>query len=393
MSDEINQDVTTPTNTDGNYHSFDDLEQSLGDTRSDAELVQEAKEVASEESTPATKEDIKEALSESNKEEAVSTKTPEENANDAGDTAAEEIIEEIKKLKAKYGEEELEIPQDATFAVKIDGEEMDVSLNDLRTNYSGKVAWDKRFTELSKEKTEYIQDKQMVESYIQQFSDHVSKGDNLGAMEFLAQLAGQNPLEFRKQLRDQVIENHKALMEMDDTQKKAYELNEENEFLKRQQESAQELSAEQQTVQELQTQITSFQEAQNVSDQELLAAYDDLQANYDGEIDINTIQEYVSTSRAYQKTEEALSSVVTELNDDVLVEVAEVVIENPDFTKEDIIDIVSEAYPDLINSKSKKGVSKKAQQSAKKASESSSESPSERLERNKLEEFFSFDEL
>jgi hypothetical protein len=393
MSDETNVDVTTPTNTDGNYHSFDDLEQSMNDTRSDAELVKEASEVAKEEkSEPATKEDIKEALSEASKEDKLSEKSKEENIEDAGEAAVEEIVEEIRKLKAKFGEEEYELPEDATFLAKVDGEEVEVSLKDLKTNYSGKVAWDKKFSELGAEKKAYMDDKQIVESYISEFKDYADKGDFSGAMEFLARLAGHNPLEFRKELRSQIIENHKAMLEMSEEQKQAFELNEENEFLKRQQESANALSEEQRTVMELQNQIQSFQEAHSVSDEELLAAYDDLQANYEGEIGLETIQEYVSTARAYQKTEEALSPVVSELSDDLLIEVAEVVVENPEFTSEDIVDIVSEAYPDLIKTKSKKGVAKKAQKAAEK-SDKDSTSYADKLARNKLEEFFSFDDL
>jgi hypothetical protein len=396
MSDETNVDVTTPTNTDGNYHSFDDLEQSLDDGRSDTELVKEAQKVAKEErSEPATKEDIKEALSEASKEDKFSEKSKEENIEDAGEQAVEEIVEEIRKLKARFGEEEYELPEDATFLAKVDGEEIEVSLKDLKTNYSGKVAWDKKFSELGAEKKAYMEDKQVVESYIAEFKDYADKGDFSGAMEFLARLAGHSPLEFRKQLREQIINNHKAMLEMTEEQKQAYELSEENEFLKRQQESAKAMTEEQQTVLELQSQIKSFQEAHNVSDEELLAAYDNLQANYEGQIELSTIQEYVSTSRAYQKTEEALSPIVSEVSDDLLIEVADVVVENPEFTVEDIQDIVKEAYPELVSSNSKKGVAKKAKEGAKKAAQEKAEEGSyqERLARNKLEEFYSFDDL
>ena len=85
MSDETNVDVTTPTNSDGNYHSFDELEQSL-DPRSDNEVMEEAKKVASEEPA-ATKEDVKEAVekvAEASKEDKVSEKTVDENLEDAG---------------------------------------------------------------------------------------------------------------------------------------------------------------------------------------------------------------------------------------------------------------------------------------------------------------------
>ena len=396
MSDETNVDVTTPsTNPDGNYHSFDELDSST-ETRSDAELISEAKKTV-EDDKAATKEDLKEAISESKKEDAVSEKTVQENIADAGETAVEEIVEEIKKLEARFGDERLEIPQDAVISVKIDGEEQEISLNDLKSNYSGKVAWDKKFNELGQEKKQFTEERSVIEKYINEFAELAQKGDNAGAMEYLASLSGQNPLEFRRSLRNQIIEEHKQMLQMDEGQKEAFEIKEENEFLKRQQESDAKRSEEQQSVQELQKQISEFQEAHEVSSEELLAAYDDLQENFEGEIGLDTIQEYVSASRAYKKTEEIIQPIASsEIPDEVYDDLAGIVLENPDFEASDIEDIFREAYPDLIGKSSKKVASKKAVEGAKKAQkEGAGDSYKEKLARNKLEEFFgnSFDDL
>lgn len=383
MSDDTNQDVTTPTNNDGNYHSFDDLEQST-ETRSDTELMKEASEVA-------TKEDVKEAVKEVKAEESVSEKTVDENLEDAGDTAVEEMIEEIKKLEAKFGEERIEIPQDALFNVKIDGEEQEISLNDLRNNYSGKVAWDKKYSELGNEKRSFEEEKTIVEKYINEFAELSGKGDHLGAMEYLATISGQNPLDFRRSLRNQIIEDHKSMLEMDEFQKEAYETKEENEFLKRQQESQIQRGEEQQSVYELRNQLEEFQKAQSVSDEELVNAYDELNATYEGEVDISTIQEYIGASRAYAKTEEALSAVTdSTVSDEVYNQLAEVVMENPDFSNEEIGEIFKEAYPELVGSPKK--LAKKAINAAK-AGDSNAETNSEKVARNKMEEFYSFDDL
>jgi hypothetical protein len=389
MSEETNQDVTTPTNDDGNYHSFDDLEQST-DSRSDTEVMEEAKKVAAEE----TKEVVKEAVKEASSEDKVSEKTVEENLEDAGETAVEEIVEEIRKLEAKFGDERLEIPQDAVISVTIDGEEQEISLNDLRNNYSGKVAWDKKFSELGREKQQFSQDKSLVEKYVSDFAALAEKGDHAGAMEYLASLSGQNPLEFRKALRDQIIEEHKAMLEMDETQKQAYELQEENEFLKRQKESESMRSEEQQTLMELQNQIKSMQETHKVSDEELMAAYDELGKEFGDELTLDTIQEYIVASRAYSTVESVLGEASSSMSEEILHDMATVVMQNPDFTSEDIQEIFSEAYPELAGTQ-KKQPAKKAQKAAKqaKAEEAARESAADRLARNKLEEFFSFDDL
>ena len=389
MSEETNVDVTTPTNDDGNYHSFEDLAQST-DSRSDTELMKEASKVAKEE----TKEVVKEAVKESQAEDKVSEKTVDENLEDAGEKAVEEIVEEIRKLEAKFGDERYEIPQDAAIAVTIDGEEQEISLNDLRNNYSGKVAWDKKFNELGQEKRQFNEDRSLVEKYVSDFAKLAQEGDHIGAMEYLASLSGQNPLEFRKNLRDQIINDYKQMLEMNDEQKQAFEIKEENEFLKRQKESESQRSEEQQSLVELQNQIKDFQEAHQVNDEELIAAYSELEKEYGDDLSLDTIQEYIQASRAYSKVESVLGESSESLSEEILHDMATVVIQNPDFTSEDIQEIFSEAYPDLAGTQ-KKQPAKKAQKAAKTAQkeEAAKESAADRLARNKLEEFFSFDDL
>ena len=53
---------------------------------------------------------------------------------------------------AKQGEEDLELAANTLFKQKIDGEEVDVDLQELLNNYSGKISYDKKFQELSDQK-------------------------------------------------------------------------------------------------------------------------------------------------------------------------------------------------------------------------------------------------
>lgn len=386
-----NENVTTPSNTDGNYHSFSDLEQS-SNVKSDAEAVKEAVKMVESEKEPAkevaspTKEAAKKELSENSKEE---------NSKEISDTTEQELVEEIKKLEAKFGEDRLEIPQDALLKVTIDGKEQEVSLNELRNHYSGKVAWDKKFSELGVEKKKFTEEKTLVEKYVNEFASLANKKDYVGAMEYLAQMAGQNPLNFRRELRNQIINDHKQMLQMSEEQLKAFELKEENDFLKRQQESVNRNTEEYQTIQEMQNQLVQFQEAQKVSDEELLAAYDDLKKAEIQDIGIDTIKEYIDTSRAYNRATEAVQSVaaIESVNEEILDSVAKVAIENPDFTSDELVEIFKEAYPELINNPSKKTVSKKAVESAKNAKKIEEGTYTDRLAKNKIDSFYSFDEL
>ena len=61
---------------------------------------------------------------------------------------------DVKNLRMKMGEELFNVASDATFKVKVDGKSEEVPLQELINNYSGKTAWDKKFTEIGKEKKE-----------------------------------------------------------------------------------------------------------------------------------------------------------------------------------------------------------------------------------------------
>ena len=53
-----------------------------------------------------------------------------------------------KTIKAKYADTELDLDEEAMVPVKINGKEEMVPIKDLLGNYSGKVAWDKKFSEI-----------------------------------------------------------------------------------------------------------------------------------------------------------------------------------------------------------------------------------------------------
>ena len=150
------------------------------------------------------------------------------NAQDEAKEANEQIEEQlVNMLKARHGEKEYEIAEDALFSVKVDGEELDVSLNDLRNNFSGKTSWDKKFSELDTERKAYLEDRQNVEKYVNEFAERAASGDKMAAMELLATISGQDALQFRRDLRTQVMEELMTRQGMNQDQIKALELEEE----------------------------------------------------------------------------------------------------------------------------------------------------------------------
>jgi len=304
------------------------------------------------------------------------------------DKSADEVEQEIINLiKAKSGEKEYEIDENAMFSIKIDGEDVDVSLSDLRSNYSGKTVWDRKFSELDTERKAYLDDKSNVEAYVNEFAALAGSGDKMKALEFLATISGQDALQFRRDLRSQVMEEVLVRQQMNEDQVKALELQEELDFVKRSQESAHQSKIASQTTMEVQNQVMGMQEAYGLSDQGLVELYDGVINKYgsdltDGQI-MQALQQEADYGIAMEGAGELLGNLDTELvNQENMGAVADLILSNPDFTEEDFTEIIQEAFG---STKSRKKTSTKVKKATQKATE-----PKKAMT---LQNYVSFDDL
>lgn len=143
---------------------------------------------------------------------------------------------------------------------------------------------------------------------------------------------------------------------------------EQNEYLTRQQESEATKRQEEQANEALWSEIRNLQEAHSISDENFEAAYQELSdSDFNGQITPEAVAEYYVHSTAFVKSEEVLNEVNPDLvNDDNIVEsLQKVIVENPSFDNNDLIDIVQEVYGNAKKEASKT-VSKKVAQSEKK---------------------------
>lgn len=356
---EVNQevDLAPEAHEDAGALSFDELDQ-LTDGREEESLLNAAKKEIKKEA----KENKPQAKREDHDEEA-------DKGAEAEEGESEAFEQEIKRILAKQGENDLELAANTLFRQKVDGEEVDVELQELLNNYSGKVSYDKKFQEFSSKKKEfddyknkYDNDIQQINSYINDFAQKFRQNDALGALEYFAEFAGMKPYEFRRELLNQLVPEMERRSVMTEDQIKAEELAFQNEYLMRQHESAQKQSQEQQALRELENEIVRVQEAHGISDEDFENAYNELmEIDYDGEINPATVAEYYMHSAAYSKADEILSGIDPLLaeQDPVVESLQKVIVENPDFDDNDLIEIVQTVYSDFKKDASK-SVSKKA---------------------------------
>ena len=381
---EINEEVSTSDadTSKANLMSFDDLD-NLTDDRSDKELLNEAKKVSEEKGEEDKPESKAESAPEEKKVDAEKTEESEE---------AEEI-KEIKKLLGKYGDEEMELAAETLFKHKVDGEDVDVSLQDLLNNYSGKVSYDKKFQEFSESKKEfddykvtYDKDIDLINGYINDFAEKLKSNDAMGALSYFAEFSGMEPHTFKRQLLEQLTPEIERMALLNPEQIENERLAQENSYLQQQQESEVNKRQQEQSQSELLTEIKNLQEAHSISDDEFQGAYQELvDGNFDGEITPEIVAEYYVHSAAFSKSEAILDQVNPDLvnNDQIVESLQKVVVENPSFDDNDLLEIVQEVYGSSKKQASKAVSKKVAQAAPKQATEVSKEK----------ESFLSFDEL
>ena len=373
----VEVDLAPEAHTDAGALSFDELD-ALTDSRSGEQVINEAKEkVAEKNQENEPKAEVQSGGEESQEESKIS----------------EEAVEEIKKILARQGDDELEIAADALFKQKVDGEEVDVSLQDLLNNYSGKTSYDKKFQELSSSKKEFEgvketfdNDVQQIQNYVKTFNEKMMNNDALGALEYFAEFSGMKPYEFRRELLKSLTPAVERYQKLSEEELRNEELVAQNDYLIKQQESAQERQQHEQAVEELRAEIAKVQEAHGMNDDSFRESYKELQElGYEGEIKPQDVAEFYMHKNAYMKTDEILNSVNPALaaNDEIVESLQKIIIENPSFDNNDLSEIVMEVFGDFVKETSKT-VSKKVEKPVEKK---------QSINNRSKEAFMSFDDL
>jgi len=178
--------------------------------------------------------DDKKKAKEDEEEEEESEEDEETDEEEATEEKVEEKEEEKKsksKLRLRMGNELFNVDSDATFKVKVDGKTEEVSAQDLINNYSGKTAWDKKFTELGKEKKTVEVEKASVIKEKNALMDHVSKalaplkdaeGNPLDSLMYLVEMSGQDPYNAYRRIMEANLTELSSLIDMTETERELF---------------------------------------------------------------------------------------------------------------------------------------------------------------------------
>ncbi len=314
---------TTDTGSTGATTTVDPIEVNGGDTAvtfDDLERIDQQTKEAKKAEKDSVKQTVKEAVKELDKKGQKDEKSAkkaddkeEGEEEDAGKKDAKAKLEktgekEKKTIRAKLGDGEIEIDPDAVLTVKVDGKDHPVSLRELQSHFSGKVSWDKKFSELAKEKQAFQQKFQTAAEKIEQIF-----GEQDPELRFfhMAELAGQDPVQVRRKFLDDNIKLLESWYSMSDDEKEADLLKYENRILKHQQESKQKEEQRRQTQAGLQKQIADLGKTHQISDEEFWSRYDELKAlKQEGKLQENLSPQFVAETILRNRLWDAAADII-----------------------------------------------------------------------------------
>jgi hypothetical protein len=245
------------------------------------------------------------------KEEAEEEEENEESEEDNEEVVAkkdEEIGKEkekkdVKNLRMKMGDELFNVASDATFKVKVDGKSEEVPLQELINNYSGKTAWDKKFTEIGKEKKEVQFEKNTLEREKQVLKNHINnaltpikdpKKNPMDSLLYLVEMSGEDPYNAYRRIMESNLDELGKLLDMTEVERELYFHKKKDELYSNVARKRQAAQTEEQTFKQAVQKVDQLRQTYNVSEDDFVDASEELDDIYESAgLDVNQITEEV----------------------------------------------------------------------------------------------------
>lgn len=307
--------------------TFEELESVMAHSSKAAKAAKaEAKAAAKEAIKESKKEDVTVAKeSKDEKDSADSKKEGKEKAEGAEKASAElEAKSKAKQIaKGKLGDKELDLDLDTVLTHKVAGKEETITLRELLNDKSGKTQWDRKFSELDKERKGW---QTKVTQANEKIAGIVNEQDPELRLFKLAEFSGKDPVAFRQQFLDDNIKLLEKWYGMSDDERKADALAYENKVLRHRQETSQKDLKTQQAIAELDKRARSVQAAHQVGEDDFLKRYEDLKSlKQQGKIEQALTPEFIAETivkdRHWIAAEKALSG--AEVSSDQLLDLVE----------------------------------------------------------------------
>jgi len=199
----------------GSSATFEDFERITDEIDAEKKKKPKAEKVeAKAPSEPKAKPDPKEA------------KTPKDAAAESDDTGeikdkADKPKPGFKNHKVRVGDKEMDLAGDATFTIPVNGEKVEVPLQDLVNDYNGKTEWRKRIADVGQKEKSFGEEKSRLNSLIKNVHDQALT-DPDAAFDFLAEMTKKDPVELKHSMLKAQYDALLPVFEMDERERHAW---------------------------------------------------------------------------------------------------------------------------------------------------------------------------
>lgn len=152
---------------------------------------------------------------------------------DAEKEAAAAASKNVKAYKIKNGDADLDLRADAKIPVKVDGKDTLVTLEELRTEFSGKTDWSRKYTALDTERKAFQSERTELQSGIDQLFDVcVKQSKPLDAIQMLTEMLGGDGVKQIVELRKTMLAQFEEYAKLSPEQREIRAAQEERDLLR-----------------------------------------------------------------------------------------------------------------------------------------------------------------
>lgn len=200
--------------------------------------------------------------------------------------------EKKPKLRMKMNEELYNVNSDATFKVKIDGKVEEVPVQELINNYSGKTAWDKKFTELGKEKKTLETEKASLTKEKSALIDHLNRtlaplknkeANPMDSLMYLVEMSGEDPYNAYRRIMEANLNELSSLLDMTEVERELYFHKKKDELYGKVAKQRYSKEQEEKSFNQVLQKVDALRQAYNVSEDEFVDASEELESLLKGQ--------------------------------------------------------------------------------------------------------------
>jgi len=239
-----------------------------------------------------------------------------------------------KAVRFKSGDDSIDLDENATVAVKVDGKKQFVPVKELMSNYSGNQSWDKKFQDhelqkntFNKERDSFESDKKEVVERLGRVGTHINdifrnpEADPAEALRYLVDIGGHDVLKYEQRMLEHYGQLALDYNDMDEAEQKLYWSEKKNQILLDRQTNQTKLTEDRKADEDRVNQDVEVRRQYGVNDKQFEEAQTQMiSLGYDtNDLSAERVCEFIAIVPFAEKAEDVCGQFREELGDDEMV--------------------------------------------------------------------------